>query len=122
MDFTLLKKATICQTFNEFSKLVPELMSKPSPLEKRDSWITIEERRRRGDLIQLLKIRHGHDRVRLIRGNQTIASNGLDSPAGRTRGQIAIERQLERNCGARHNFFTDRIAGNWNTLARRLEV
>ncbi|RNA13749.1 hypothetical protein BpHYR1_019187 [Brachionus plicatilis] len=28
----------------------------------------------------------------------------------------AIERQLIRNCGLRHNYFTNRTAGNWNTL------
>ncbi|RNA40375.1 forkhead-associated domain-containing 1-like [Brachionus plicatilis] len=29
---------------------------------------------------------------------------------------VVIERQLVRNCGVRHNFFTNRTAGNWNTL------
>ncbi|RNA25653.1 hypothetical protein BpHYR1_029897 [Brachionus plicatilis] len=46
-----------------------------------------------------------------------LASDGLDSPAGNTRTVYkAIERQLIRNCGVRHNFFTNRTAGNWNTL------
>ena len=57
------------------------------------------------------------DRVNLIHGNQVLASNSQDSPAGRTRhGQLAIERQLVRNCGVRHNFFTNRTVGNWNAL------
>ena len=101
-----------------FSKLVPELKSKPY-VERREAleWTTLEERRQRGDLIQLHKIQHGHDRVNLIHGNQILASSGLDSPAGRTRrGQLAVERQLVRNCGVRHNFFTNRTAGNWNAL------
>ena len=101
-----------------FSKLVPSLKSRPY-VERREAlgWTTLEERRQRGDLIQLHKIQHGHDRVNLIHGNQVLASNNLDSPAGRTRhGQLAIERQLVRNCGVRHNFFTNRTAGNWNAL------
>lgn len=101
-----------------FSRLVPELKSKPY-WERRETlgWTTLEDRRRRGDLIQLHKIQHGHDRVELIHGNQVSASHGLDSPAGRTRrGNLAMERQLVRNCGVRHNFFTNRTAGNWNTL------
>lgn len=101
-----------------FSKLAPDLKSKPY-VERRQAlgWTTLEDRRRRGDLIQLHKIQHGKDRVELIHGNQRIASSGLDSPAGRTRrGHMAVERQLVRSCRARHNFFTNRIAGSWNAL------
>ncbi|RNA37802.1 amiloride-sensitive sodium channel subunit gamma [Brachionus plicatilis] len=55
--------------------------------------------------------------IELIYGNQLLASNGLDSPAGRTRrGQLAIERRLVKNCGVRHHFFTNRTAGYWNAL------
>ncbi|RNA17494.1 RNA-directed DNA polymerase from mobile element jockey-like, partial [Brachionus plicatilis] len=32
------------------------------------------------------------------------------------RATMAIERQLIRNSGVRHNFFINRTAGNWNTL------
>jgi hypothetical protein len=101
-----------------FSKLVPELRSTPY-VGRREAlgWTTLEDRRRRGDLIQLHKIHHGHDKVDFIHGNQLLASNKLDSPAGHTRrGQLAIERQLVRNCGIRHNFFTNRTAENWNAL------
>ncbi|RNA35508.1 hypothetical protein BpHYR1_039977 [Brachionus plicatilis] len=46
-----------------------------------------------------------------------LASNGLDSPAGRTRNnQLAIERQLVRSCGVRHNFFVNRTDGYWNSF------
>ncbi|RNA06280.1 hypothetical protein BpHYR1_047622, partial [Brachionus plicatilis] len=46
-----------------------------------------------------------------------LASNGLDSPAGRTRNNhLAIERQLVRSCGVRHNIFVNRTAGYWNSL------
>ena len=57
------------QVQRKFSKLVPELKSKPY-LERREAlcWTTLEDRRRRGDLIQLHKIQHGHDRVELIHG------------------------------------------------------
>ncbi|RNA22679.1 hypothetical protein BpHYR1_044411, partial [Brachionus plicatilis] len=59
----------------------------------------------------------GHDRVHFINGIQMLASNGLDSPAGRTRNNhLAIERQLVRSCGVRHNFFVNRTAGYWNSL------
>ncbi|RNA35679.1 RNA-directed DNA polymerase from mobile element jockey [Brachionus plicatilis] len=68
------------------SKMVPELKSKPY-LERREAlgWSTLEERLRRDDLIQLHKLQHGHDRVIFIIGNQKLASDGLDSPAGNTR-------------------------------------
>ncbi|RNA17853.1 RNA-directed DNA polymerase from mobile element jockey-like [Brachionus plicatilis] len=106
------------QVQRRFSKLVPELKSKPY-LARREAlgWSTLEERRRRSDLIQLHKIQHGHDRVTFVNGDQKLASDGLDSPAGNTRTcHKAIERQLIRNCGVRYNFFTNRTAGNWNAL------
>ena len=106
------------QVQRRFSKLVPELKDKPY-VERREAlgWSTLEERRRRGDLIQLHKIQHRHDRVTFINGDQKLASDGLESPAGNTRTcHKAIERQLIRNCGVRHNFFINRTAGNWNTL------
>ncbi|RNA14463.1 hypothetical protein BpHYR1_047658, partial [Brachionus plicatilis] len=58
-----------------------------------------------------------YSKVELIHGYQFLASNKLDSPESGTRlGQLSIERQLVRNCGARYNFFTKRTAGNWNAL------
>ena len=112
-DIDVLEKVQM-----RFSKLVPELKSKPY-VERREAlgWTTLEDRRKRGDLIQLHKIQHGHDRVHFINGIQMLASNELDSPAGRTRNNhLAIERQLVRSCDVRHNFFVNRTAGYWNSL------
>ncbi|RNA05507.1 RNA-directed DNA polymerase from mobile element jockey-like, partial [Brachionus plicatilis] len=111
------------QVQRRFSKMVPELKLKPY-LEIRETlgWNTIEERCRRGDLIQLHKIQRVHDRVTFINGDQKLALDGLDSQAGNTRTcHKAIELQLIRNCGDRHKFFTNRTAGNWNTLDALLE-
>ncbi|RMZ94983.1 hypothetical protein BpHYR1_014434 [Brachionus plicatilis] len=52
-----------------------------------------------------------------VENSRRLASDGLDCPAGNTRTCYrAIERQLIRNCEARTNFFTNRIAGDWNVL------
>ncbi|RNA23112.1 hypothetical protein BpHYR1_038269 [Brachionus plicatilis] len=62
-------------------------------------------------------VQHGYDHVCFINGDQRLASDGLDCPAGNTRTcHRAIERQLVRNCEARTNFFTNRTAGDWNAL------
>ncbi|RMZ93850.1 hypothetical protein BpHYR1_011021 [Brachionus plicatilis] len=106
MHFHNGKKFSFFKAARITTYLVPELKSKPY-LERREAlgWTTLEERRRRGDLIQLHKIQHGHDRVELIHGYQLLASNLLDSPASGTRRvQMSIERQLVRNCGVQVNY------------------
>lgn len=94
----------------KFSKLVHELKSR-FYVEWREAlfWSTLENRRRRGDLIQLNKIQHGQDRVEFILSKQLLTSNGFDSPASFTRrDNLANERQLVGNCGIRHNYSTNR--------------
>ena len=81
-------------------------------------WTSLELRRTRGDLIHWHKIVHGHEIVSLTRGNQRLASHGIDSPAGNTRrGPYGIERELNRNCLQRYNFFTNRVSRAWNKLS-----
>ena len=83
-------------------------------------WTSLELRRTRGDLIQWHKIVHGHETISFVRGNQRLASHGMDSPAGNTRrGALGIERELVRNCLPRYNFFTNRVSRAWNKLSAR---
>ncbi|RNA22473.1 dynein heavy chain axonemal [Brachionus plicatilis] len=96
------------QVQRRFSKFVPKLKSKPY-FERREvlGWSTLEERYRRawsylGDI---------------QKWGSKVGFGGLYSPAGNTRTcHKVIERQVIRNCGVRHNFFTNRTARNWNTI------
>jgi hypothetical protein len=73
---------------------------------------TLEERRRRGNLIQMFKIQSGRDEVcwskpLLI----TEPMRGRRAQLRRQTGQIGNQR---------HNFFTNRVAGAWNDLPDEL--
>ena len=85
-------------------------------------WTSLEDRRRRGDLIQLHKLTHKLEIVQFVGGDQRIASHGLDSPAGNTRhGHLSITRGRSNHCEQRYNFFINRTAGWWNVLPTALK-
>ncbi len=69
---------------------------------------TLEERRKRGDLIQFFKLVNGIEKINWRRHLTIIA------PA---RGRRArFERELVPHCGQRHNFFTNRVANECSSL------
>ncbi|CAF1028631.1 unnamed protein product [Brachionus calyciflorus] len=43
-------------------------------------------------------------------------SSSASGPAGSTRSQDTLYRQVVKTCPARHNFFTNRVAPYWNAL------
>jgi hypothetical protein len=69
---------------------------------------TLEERRKRGDLIQFFKLVDGIEEVRWRRRQVTI-------PPGRGH-RLRYERELVSNCGQRYNFCINRVVNEWNKL------
>ena len=68
----------------------------------------LEDRRERGDLIQMYKLVNGLDKV------QWQAPLQWRPPRGGHRSKLA--REIVKGCDARHHFFTNRIANTWNQL------
>jgi len=70
---------------------------------------SLEDRRNRGDLIQMFKIVNGKDKVNWVRDLRKICSN--------TRGHKSrYERELTKKSSQRFNFFINRVVNNWNSL------
>ncbi len=70
---------------------------------------TLSDRRKRGDLIQMLKIVHGYETVTLEKPLELRAKNL------RHQNSLNYNREIKKT-EARHNFFTNRIANEWNKL------
>ncbi len=80
---------------------------------------SLENRRRRGDLIQMFKLVKNIDEINL---HNPVQYFNVD---GRARGHtLKIHRELvnkQNNCKfntIRHNFFTNRVANDWNILTQ----
>ena len=80
---------------------------------------SLENRRRRGDLIQMFKLVKNIDEINLHNQIQYFNENV------RVRGHnLKIHRELvntQNNCKyntIRHNFFTNRVANDWNVLTK----
>ena len=95
------------------TKLVKELKNLPYELRlKKLELTTLEQRRDRGDLIQMYKIIYGLEDVRLIKGLNFVDSDHF------TRGNsLKLRRELVKNCSPRFNFLTNRVVDNWNALS-----
>ena len=77
---------------------------------------SLKRRRDRGDLIQMFKITSGQNAVSLHALSNIQVREPLDAPSANLRH---IKPRLTRqicNVKARENFFTNRIANNWNNL------
>ena len=72
------------------------------------SLTTLEERRKRGDLIQMYKIEKGIDNV------EWHYPLSIGPPLGDRRGRM--HRELVTGCAQRYNFFSNRVAHSWNKL------
>ena len=95
------------------TKLVKELKNLPYEIRlKKLELTTLEQRRDRGDLIQMYKIIYGLEDVRLIKGLNFVDSDHF------TRGNsLKLRRELVKNCTPRFNFLTNRVVDNWNALS-----
>jgi hypothetical protein len=78
---------------------------------------SLQDRRKRGDLIQLFKISNGFNVVKWV--NPIPTSNSLlqTGPASAIRGhQRRLSGQNSTKCIQRENFFTNRVINDWNSL------
>ena len=70
---------------------------------------TLEDRRIRGDLIQMFKIVKEKDKISWVKNSRIIHSI--------TRGHnLRYEKELIKNSSHRYNYFVNRIANEWNKL------
>ena len=66
---------------------------------------TLENRRLRGDLIQFFKFDKNINTIEWFHPIGPSPSSFVPGPAGSTRNQNKLYRQLVKTCSARHNFF-----------------
>jgi len=82
---------------------------------------SLEERRLRGDMIQMYKIFKNFNHVNLSNSsyNNDYAQNS--GPAGavtqRRRASIRVEKEFVKNCMVRETVFMNRIVDHWNKLS-----
>ena len=70
---------------------------------------TLERRRERGDMIQQYKIQAGIDEISWFATPTT--------REGRSGHRAQLQREVRTSTAQRFNFYTNRIANNWNKLA-----
>ncbi|RNA07864.1 RNA-directed DNA polymerase from mobile element jockey-like [Brachionus plicatilis] len=78
---------------------------------------TLQERRVRGDMIQLFKFYRGVNAVRWVKPMEHCSSLSQAGPAGNTRGhRRRLSGQVTTKCQQRANFFINRVFNEWNAL------
>ena len=90
------------------TKLIKSLRNKP--YENR-----LEERRTRGDLIQIFKILNGFEKIDLVNGVNFAKSLTLNL---RRKNNMRLTRELVKRGSHRHNFLTNRVVAKWNCLSQ----
>ena len=82
---------------------------------------TLEERRKRGDLIAYFKFQNKYNDITWENPNPYINSSTLEGPASNIRGHNQrYERQMIPRCTPRHNFFSNRVVDSWNNLPKEI--
>jgi hypothetical protein len=103
------------------TKLVPEVRS--LPYEDRLGALNIqslEDRRKRGDLIQYFKFYKGFNKIKWFHSNIPMASLSTDGPARSIRGTShRVTKQLSK-IDARDSFLSNRIVNDWNSLPNEI--
>ncbi|RNA20167.1 RNA-directed DNA polymerase from mobile element jockey-like [Brachionus plicatilis] len=78
---------------------------------------TLQERRVRGDMIQLFKFYRGFNAVCWVKPMEHCNSLSQAGPAGNFRGhRRRLSGQVTTKCQQRANFFTNRVINEWNAL------
>jgi hypothetical protein len=81
---------------------------------------TLEERRERGDAIQLFKCNKGFNKINWYHPVGQTSRGDIEGPANSVRGMHhRLTRQLT-NVKARENFFSNRIVGTWNNIPKEI--
>ena len=95
------------------TKLVKELKNLPYEIRlKKLELTTLEQRRDRGNLIQIYKIIYGLEDVSLIKG-----LSFADSDHFKRSNSLKLRRELVKNCTTRFKFLTNRVVDIWNALS-----
>ena len=83
--------------------------------------VTLEERRRRGDLVQAYRVFNGIDNVDPgIWFNPAQAREGA-AATRQTRGYRNVTRADERQLDIRRNFWSQRVTDPWNNLPNEVK-
>ncbi|CAF0904905.1 unnamed protein product [Brachionus calyciflorus] len=77
---------------------------------------TLEDRRLRGDLIQCFKFDKKFNWIDWFHPVVQCPSSFSTGPAGSTKNNNKLYRQLLKACSKRHHLFTNRVIPNWNEL------
>ena len=82
---------------------------------------TLEDRRTRGDLIQLFKIKNGFNNVNWVRSPTLCSSLSQSGPVQGIRGhKRRISGQIATRCAQREHFFSNRVVNEWNNLPNKV--
>jgi hypothetical protein len=123
---TLTKKAVkkLEKVQERATRLVPQLQNLSYNERLLNLGLTsLEERRTRGDMIQMFKIQNNFNKVNLSAKNTSCNKNyaqnvgPASSVALRRRASIRLEKEFVKSCTVRESFFTNRVADNWNKLS-----
>lgn len=111
--------ATIEKVQKRASKIPTELKNRTYD-QRRNLWQiqSLEERRKRGDLIQFFKIDKEVDKINWFNQPQKASSLSSTGPANAIRGHNQrYTREITRNT-SRQSFFVNRTIKNWNALSQ----
>ena len=75
--------------------------------------MSLEYRRRRGDLIQMNKLVNGHEDINLLNGINFAKSSTINL---RRQHKSRLVREINKNGSCRYNFITNRVISSWNDL------
>ena len=103
------------------TKVVAQIKNLPYEERLRMLGLTkLVDRRIRGDLILLFKIKNGFNKIDLF-CDVNPTSQIFDGPANNTRGHnFKLSKQSKTTCNQREHFFTNRIVTHWNNLPQEV--
>ncbi len=82
----------------------------------------LEDRRTRGDMIQMFKIQNNFNKVDLsalktnCNSNYAQISGPAEAVVRRRRASVRMGKEFVKNCMVRETYFTNRMADPWNKL------
>ncbi|CAF0823717.1 unnamed protein product [Brachionus calyciflorus] len=75
--------------------------------------LRLEDRRARGDLIQMFKIINGYEDINLTNGIKYSISNTRNSRSGHDKRLV---KEIVKRGSYRYNFLINRVVNHWNEL------
>ena len=79
--------------------------------------MSLDTRRRRGDLIQFFKIVNGLEAVKLTNDIRYNSAKNNYNLRGHSK---MVSRELIKNCPSRFNYITNRVVNDWNSLPKNV--